>query len=70
MTHDHKHTVVAKLHVSHSKLAIWGPEVRDATSIEALKQDPDFKLVETCSPKDFQPSLTVFDQMLESLVIR
>ena len=37
---------------------------------DALKGDHDYKLVETCSPEQFTPSLAAFDHMLESLVIR
>jgi hypothetical protein len=70
VTHDHKHTVVAQTVVTHPKLAEWGPEVRDAGSIAALKRDRDYKLVETCSPDQFTPSLAAFDRMLESLGIR
>jgi len=38
--------------------------------LEALKKDKDYKRVERCSPNEFEPSLTTFDQMLDSLVIR
>jgi hypothetical protein len=62
--------VVAHFSVTHPKLADWGPEVRNARSIDALKRDRDFKLVETCSPDDFEPSLAAFDRMLQSLVVR
>jgi hypothetical protein len=70
VTHDRKYSVVATLSVTHSKLPNWGPEVRDAPSLKALKKDRHFKLIERCSAGEFQPSLTVFDRMLESLVIR
>jgi hypothetical protein len=70
VTRDHKYTVVAQTVVTHPKLADWGPKVRDAKSIAALKRDRDYKLVETCSPNQFTPSLVAFDHMLESLVIR
>jgi hypothetical protein len=67
---DRKVTVVATVPVSHPKLAAWGSEVRDARSIAALKRDKDYKIVESCSPEDFRPSLTAFDRMLDTLVIR
>lgn len=70
VTLDHKYTVIARLSVSHPKLAAWGPKVRDAGSITALKQDRDFKLVEACSPKEFTPSLTSFEHMVASLHIQ
>jgi hypothetical protein len=67
---DRKVTVVASVPVSHPKLAAWGSGVRDARSIAALKRDKDYKLVESCSPEDFTPSLTAFDRMLDTLLIR
>ena len=70
VTRDHKYTVVAYLFVTHPKLANWGPDVRDVPSIDALKRDRDYKLVERCSPGPFQPSLTAFDKMLDTLIIR
>ena len=70
VTSDHKFTVVAQVSVSHPKLADWGPKVRNARSIEALKRDRDYRLVERCDPEEFVPSLTAFDRMLDSLVIR
>ena len=70
VTRDHKHTIVASVAVRHPKLAEWGPDVRDARSIQALKRDRDYKLVEKCSPEQFEPSLTAFDRMLDTLVIR
>ena len=74
VTTDRKFTVVAELFVSHPKLADWGPKarpkVRVADSIEALKRDRDYELVETCSAEEFQPSLTAFDRMLDTLLIQ
>ena len=67
---DRKFTVVAKLSVSHPKLSGWGPEVQVASSMDALKRDRDYKLVERCSAEEFQASLTAFDRMLDTLVIR
>lgn len=54
----------------HPKLAGWiakEPELRDAPSTAALKKDRDYVLVETCRPDEFQPSLTAFDQIVDSL---
>ena len=51
-------------------LTDWGPDVRDAPSIAALKRDRDYKRVEKCSADEFEPSLTAFDRMLDALVIR
>src|SRR5690349_13718566 len=70
VTADHKYSVVATLSVSHPKLANWGPEVRASRSVEKLKQDRDFRLVESCSPDDFTPSLTAFDRLVGSLRIQ
>jgi hypothetical protein len=70
VTRDHKYTVVASVGVRHPKLANWGPDVRDARSLQALKRDRDYKLVERCAPDEFEPALTGFDQMLDTLVIR
>ena len=70
LTRDRQYTVVANVSVTHPKLPDWGPEVRDAPSVKALKQDRDFKLIETCSPEEFEASLAAFDQMLQSLVVR
>ena len=72
-TRDHRFTVVASVSVSHPKLAGWvakTPELRDARSLNALKKDKDYKRVERCSPNEFVPSLTAFDQMLDSLVVQ
>jgi hypothetical protein len=70
LSRDHKYTVVASVAVSHRKLEDWGPDVRDAPSIAALKRDRDYKRVEKCSADEFEPSLTAFDRMLDALVIR
>lgn len=69
---DKRYTMIATVGVSHPKLAAWGkgPEVRDAPSIQALKRDRDYKLIERCKPEEFTPSLTAFDEMLDSLTIR
>lgn len=69
VTPDHRFTVVASVSVSHPKLAERGPKVRQTRTIAALKHR-DYKLVEHCSPNAFEPSLTAFDRMLETLVIR
>ena len=70
VTYGHRFTVVARVSVAHPKLAGWiakEPELRDARSIEALKRDRDYILVETCRPDEFEPSLTAFDQVVDSL---
>jgi hypothetical protein len=36
----------------------------------ALKRDRDYKRVEKCDPEEFEPSLTAFDRMLETVMIR
>ncbi len=70
VTSNGRYTIVASIGVSHPKLTEWGPEVRDVDSIEALKNDPDYKLIERCSPEDFVPSLTAFDRLVDSIRIR
>jgi len=70
VTRDKRYTVVAMISVSHSKLGDWGEHVRIAPSMQALKRDMDYKLVERCSPEEFEPSLTAFDRMLGTLVVR
>jgi hypothetical protein len=69
VTPDHQYTVVAHIAVSHPKLGDWGPDVRHAGSIEELKKDRDYKLVEKCSPEEFEPSLTAFDRLVDSIKI-
>jgi hypothetical protein len=66
VTRDQQYTVVAWMSVSHPKLANW-PKVRVVESIDALKRDRDYKLIETCSAEKFEPSLTAFDQLVASL---
>lgn len=73
VTADRKYTVTAWISVSHPKLpdSEDDPEsVRDVRTIEALKRDPDYKRIERCKPEEFTPSLTAFDEMLDSLKIR
>lgn len=73
VTADRKYTVVARISVSHPKLpdSEDDPElVRLVRTIGALKRDPDYKRIERCKPEEFTPSLTAFDQMLDSLTIR
>jgi hypothetical protein len=70
VTPDKRYTVVAKISVSHPKLGAWGEHVRVASSMEALRHDKDYKLVERCSSVEFVPSLNAFDWMLDTLVIR
>jgi len=73
VTADRKYTVIARISVSHPKLP---DEERDRErarvlrSVEALKRDRDYKRIERCQPKEFEPSLTAFDKMLDSLTIR
>jgi hypothetical protein len=69
VTRDRQYTVVASVSVSHPKLANW-PDVRVVKSIDALKQDRDYKHIETCSPKQFEPNLTAFDQLVDSLKLQ
>jgi hypothetical protein len=69
VTRDRQYTVVASVSVSHPNLANW-PKVREVANIEALKQDRDYKLIEACSPERFEPSLTAFDQLIDSLKLK
>jgi hypothetical protein len=69
ITRDRQYTVVASVSVSHPKLAQW-PNARTVKSIEALKRDRDYKVIEKCPPQEFEPSLTGFDQLVDSLQIR
>ena len=73
VTADRKYTVLARISVSHPKLPDEedDPEtLRSYRSVEALKRDRDYKLIERCKPEEFVPSLTAFDEMLDSLTIR
>ena len=74
VTRDHRYTVVASVFsVSHPELAgrLSRPrELRVARTLRELKRDRRYKLVERCSPGEFEPSLAAFDQMLDSLTIR
>jgi len=70
VTSDKRYTIVASISVSHPNLGDWGEHARVAPSMSALKDDRDYKLVETCSVAEFEPSLTAFDRMLDTLVIR
>lgn len=73
VTADRKYTVTARISVSHPKLpdSEDDPEtMRLFRTIEALKQDPDYKRIERCKPEEFTPSLTAFDEMLDSLTVR
>jgi hypothetical protein len=70
VTRDHGYTIVASVGVRHPKLGDRGPGVRDARSIAALKRDRDYKRVEKCRANEFEPSLTAFDRMLDTLIIR
>jgi hypothetical protein len=35
-----------------------------------LKNHPHTKLIESCEPGEFEPSLTAFDRMVDSIVVR
>jgi hypothetical protein len=71
LTADGKYTVVASVSVSHPKLEHPNPKQgRSYRTVEALKRDPDYKRIERCKPEEFTPSLTAFDEMLDSLAIR
>lgn len=71
VTTDQKYTVIATISVSHPKLANWNAgKLRVARSLEALKRDRDYKRIETCKSEEFEPSLTAFERMLDSLTIR
>jgi hypothetical protein len=68
ITRDGRHTVIASAEVTHPNLPDWGdPKVRDAETIDALKKDNDYKLIEACSSNQFQPSLTAVDRLIGSL---
>jgi hypothetical protein len=66
LTEDRKYTVVASVSVGHPKLQ----QQRSYRTVEALRRDPDYKRIERCKSEEFTPSLTAFDEMLDSLVIR
>ena len=36
----------------------------------AMREQPGVKLIETCKPDEFQPSITAFDQMIDSIAIQ
>ncbi len=70
LTRDRQYTVVASMKVSHPKLSEWGPDARVVKSIDALKRDRDYKHIESCSAEEFKPSLTAFDEMVDSLKLQ
>jgi len=73
VTTDRKYTVIARISVSHPKLPDEERDMERARiyrSVEALKRDRDYKRIEKCKPEEFEPSLTAFDEMLDSLNIR
>jgi hypothetical protein len=39
----------------------------DSQLLRALKKDKDYKLIETCSPEEFEPSLKAFDQLVDQV---
>jgi hypothetical protein len=69
VTQDRHYTVVASVSVRHPKLANW-PRVREVENIEALKQDRDYKLIEACRADEFEPNLTAFDRMTDTLKLK
>ena len=66
LTEDRKYTVVASVSISHPKLQ----QQRSYRTVAALRRDPDYQRIERCKAEEFTPSLTAFDEMLGSLVIR
>ena len=71
VTADQRYTVIASVSVSHPKLPdFWDDRVRVFRSTEALKRDRDYKRLEKFKSEEFKPSLTAFDEMLDSLTIR
>ncbi len=72
ITHDQRHTVVASVSVSHPELPDSDDtaRLRVAQSTEAIKRHPGYKRIQTCRSEEFAPSLTAFDEMLDSLTIR
>lgn len=69
ITQNGNHVVHAIFELTHPKLGTWGPEVRVADSIEALKKDRDYTLIESCSASAFGPCLTEIDSLLNYLEI-
>ena len=70
ITQNSSHVVHATFELTHRKLGTWGPEVRVVDSIEALKKDRDYTLIESCSSSSFAPSLAEINTLLNSLEIR
>ena len=72
VTADQRYTVTATVSVGHPKLPDWDDSARSRVfhSVEALKRGRDYKRIEKCKPEEFKPSLTAFDEMLDSLTIR
>jgi hypothetical protein len=56
--------------VTHRDFEEWGPNVRATRSMKKLHADEDYKLVETCSSSDFEPTLSELDRLLDTLVIK
>jgi hypothetical protein len=77
ITTDGFFTVVASCGVTHPDL----PSVNDIHKVRGfryngttaadtrwpLRQDPDYKLVESCAADAFQPSLATFDRLVDSI---
>jgi hypothetical protein len=72
VTRDHRYTVKAQFGVTHPALTEFGPRVRDYRDDSdkpdsAMRQDPDYLLVENCPDDAFQPSIAAIDDMLDTL---
>ena len=55
------HTVVSNPHLG---------ECEDVRTVEALKNNPAYKYVETCPADEFLPSLTAVDKFIDSLQLK
>ena len=67
VTQDDRHVVHAVFNTTHAKLPSDSLRAREVTSTNALKNDPDYVLIERSPPQDFQPSLTSIDNIVGSL---
>jgi hypothetical protein len=70
VTNDTNHVVHASFAVTHPALETWGANVREAETIETLKSDKDYKLIEECDKDTFSPSLTEIQTLIDSLRLR
>ena len=69
-TNDANHVVHASFGVTHPSLETWGPNVREAATMETLKSDKDYKLIEECDQDNFSPSLTEIQTLIDSLRLK